>query len=180
MQVFDLGITLNEAVSQRDRDRGVPDVHVRLKMGQIRLVFLMKYIKVRFSIVLWDRDWDPGIPDAHVRLKMGQIRLVFLMKYIKVRLSVLRDRDRDRGFPDAKVAVLRTRIRNAAWICNAVWIRIILGSWIRIRINVMRIRLVFLMKHIKVRFSFLSGIGTVVSLTCTCGLRWVRSVSSSS
>jgi hypothetical protein len=89
LQVFDLGITLNEAVSQRDRDRSVPDVHVRLKMGQIRLVFLMKYIKVIFSVVHRDRDRDRdrdrGVPDLHVRLKMGQIRLVFLMKYIKVR-----------------------------------------------------------------------------------------------
>ena len=44
-EVFDLAIVLNDEVSQRDRERGMPDVHVRLKMGQIRLVFLMKYVK---------------------------------------------------------------------------------------------------------------------------------------
>ncbi len=55
-------------------------MHVRLKMGQIRLVFLMKFIKVRFLISLRDLDRDRGVPDVHVRLKMGQIRLVFLMK----------------------------------------------------------------------------------------------------
>ena len=53
-------IILNEVVSQRERDRGIPDVHVKLNMGQIRFVFLMKYIKVRnLSIIFyWDRVSD--------------------------------------------------------------------------------------------------------------------------